>query len=326
MALGLGLALLLILPWPFLLLTLEPARFHGWLNTELAPLRTSFSFSGAGRFLSLLPWFAFPALPLAAWALWTRRTALKAMPQLLPLVFLMLTFLMLALAFRPREIPALLLLPPLALLATPGALTLRRGATNAFDWFAMMTFSVFAVLVWVAWSAMALGWPERLAKRVVVLRPGFVGHFEIVAFVIGVLATIWWIWLIVTAPRSPYRSLTHWTLGFTTIWLMATSLILPWFDYGKTYRPVAEAIARELPADHGCLAERGLTDTQRASLAYFTGIEPDAAESTAGRQCDWLLVTGNSKQELAAPDGKWTRVWEGNRPADRKEKFRLYRR
>jgi 4-amino-4-deoxy-L-arabinose transferase-like glycosyltransferase len=326
LGLGLGLALLLILPWPLLLLTLEPARFHGWLNTELAPLRTSFSISGAGRFLSLLPWFAFPALPLAAWALWLRRTTLKATPQLLPLAFLLLTFLMLALAFRPREIPALLLLPPLALLATPGALSLRRGATNAFDWFAMMTFSVFAALVWVAWSAMALGWPERLAKRVVVLRPGFVGHFEIVAFVIGVLATVWWIWLIVTAPRSPYRSLTHWTLGFTTIWLMAASMLLPWFDYGKTYRPVAEAIARELPADHGCLAERGLTDTQRASLAYFTRIEPDAAESTAGRQCEWLLVTGNSKQELAAPEGKWTRVWEGNRPADRKEKFRLYRR
>jgi len=326
LGLGLGLALLLILPWPLLLLTLEPARFHGWLNTELAPLRTPFSFTGAGRFLSLLPWFAFPALPLAAWALWTRRTALKAMPQMLPLAFLLLTFLMLALAFRPREIPALLMLPPLALLATPGALTLRRGAANAFDWFAMMTFSVFAVLVWVAWSAMALGWPERLAKRVVVLRPGFVGQFEIVAFVIGLLATIWWVWLIVTAPRSPYRSLTHWTLGFTTIWLMATSMILPWFDYGKTYRPVAEAIARELPVDHGCLAERGLTDTQRASLAYFTGIEPDAAESAAGRKCGWLLVTGNSKQELAAPEGKWTRVWEGNRPADRKEKFRLYRR
>lgn len=326
LGLGLGLALILILPWPLLLLAHEPARFHGWLNTELAPLRTSFSFAGAGRFLSLLPWFAFPALPLAAWALWTRRTALKAMPQLLPLVFLLLTLLMLALAFRPREIPALLMLPPLALLATPGALSLRRGAANAFDWFAMMTFSVFAVLVWVAWSAMALGWPERLAKRVVVLRPGFVGQFEIVAFVIGLLATIWWIWLIVTAPRSPYRSLTHWTLGFTTIWLMATSLILPWFDYGKTYRPVAEAIARELPPDHGCLAERGLSDTQRASFAYFTGIEPDAAESSAGRRCDWLLVAGQSKQELAAPDGNWTRVWEGNRPADRKEKFRLYRR
>ncbi|MGV0949731.1 MAG: ArnT family glycosyltransferase [Azonexus sp.] len=326
LALGLGLALILILPWPLLLLAFEPSRFHGWLNTELVPLKTPFSFSGAGRFLLLLPWFAFPALPLAAWALWTRRKALQAMPQLLPLVFLLLTFLMLALAFRPREIPALLMLPPLALLATPGALTLRRGAANAFDWFAMMTFSVFAVLVWVGWSAMVLGWPERLAKRVVVLRPGFVGHFEIVAFVIGILASIWWLWLIVTAPRSPYRSLTHWTLGFTTIWLMATSLVLPWFDYGKTYRPVAEAIAQALPDDHGCLAERGLNDTQRASLAYFIGIEPDAADTAAGKQCDWLLVTGNNKQELAAPEGTWTRAWEGNRPADRREKFRLYRR
>ena len=110
-----------------------------------------------------------------------------------------------------------------------------------------------------------------------------------------VLATIWWIWLIVTAPRSPYRSLTHWTLGFTTIWLMATSLILPWFDYGKTYRPVAEAIARELPADHGCLAERGLTDTQRASLAYFTGIEPDAAESD--RRPAMRLAAGHRQQQ-----------------------------
>ena len=33
-----------------------------------------------------------------------------------------------------------------------------------------------------------------------------------------------------------------------------------------------------------------------------------------------------SRPELAAPDGKWTRAWEGNRPGDRKEKFRLYKR
>ena len=326
LAIAVAVAAATALPWPLLLLALEPARFHGWLNTELVPLRTPFSFSGAGRFLSLLPWFAFPALPLAAWSLWTRRHAITATPQLLPLAFLLLTLLMLALAFRPREIPALLLLPPLALLATPGALARRRGTASAFDWFAMTTFSFFIALLWVTWSAMALGWPARLATRVVVLRPGFVGHFEPAAFAIGVVATIWWIWLIFTAPRSPYRSLTHWTLGFTTLWLMATSLILPWFDYGKTYRPVAEAIAQALPADHGCLAERGLSDTQRASFAYFIGIEPTAANSAAGAECDWLLVTGSSGRNLAAPNGTWTRIWEGNRPGERKEKFRLYRR
>ena len=326
LAIGLGIAAVLALPWPLLLLALEPARFHGWLNTELVPLRTSFSFTGAGRFLAMLPWFAFPALPLAGWTLWTRRKTLAAMPQLLPLGFLLLTFLMLALAFRPREIPALLMLPPLALLATPGALTLRRGAANAFDWFGMMTFTFFVGIVWLGWSAMALGWPTRLAGRVVILRPGFVGHFDLIAFTIGLVATCWWVWLIITAPRSPYRSLTHWTMGFTTLWLLATTLILPWFDYGKSYRPVALEIAKVLPAEHGCIAERGLTDTHRASLAYFVEIEPLLADSTAGKQCNWILLTGDTKLELAAPEGKWTRVWEGNRPGDRKEKFRLYKR
>ena len=326
LGISLAIAALLCLPWPALLLALEPARFHGWLASELAPLKTPFSFSGAGRFLSMLPWFAFPAIPLVGWTLWTRRAHLAAKPQLLPLALFFITLLMLALAYRPREIPALLLLPPLALLATPGALTLRRGAANAFDWFAMMTFSVFVALVWLCWSAMALGWPEKLAKRVVILRPGFVGHFEILALLVGLAATLWWIWLIVTAPRSPYRSLTHWTMGFTALWLLATTLILPWFDYGKSYRPVAQAIARSLPDKHGCIAERGLSDTQRASLAYFVEIEPLLLETPAGQKCNWLLVSGTNRQELAAPDGSWNKVWEGSRPSERKEKMRLFKR
>jgi hypothetical protein len=109
----------LILPWPMLLLSLEPARFHGWLATELAPLNTPFSFSGLGRFIGMMPWFAFPAMPLAAWTLWLRRRQLTAPQVLLPLAFLGITLLLLAWAYRPREIPSLLLLPTLALLATP---------------------------------------------------------------------------------------------------------------------------------------------------------------------------------------------------------------
>lgn len=323
---GLALAAALIAPWPLLLEANEPDRLAAWIAAEIGPLKTSYSLYGFNRFIAMLPWFAFPALPLAIWTLWLRRKSFLAPQQLLPLTFFVLIFLLLPLAYTPGEIPALLLLPPLALLATPGALALRRGAANAFDWFAMTTFSLCAGLVWLAWTAMALGWPEKLAKRVIALRPGFAGHFELTAFVFGLLASLCWIWLIFTAPRSPYRSLTHWTLGFTTLWLLATSLILPWFDYGKSYRPVAQAIAKALPDSSTCLAERGLTDTQRASLAYFVGIEPVAADSSVGKKCNWVLVTGDTKPELAAPEGKWTRSWEGSRPGDHREKFRLYRR
>lgn len=326
LAIGMGIATLLALPWPVLLLNVEPSRFHAWLATELAPLQTTFSLPGAGRFLVMLPWFAFPAFPLAGWTLWINRRQLDVPSLRLPLILIFLTLIMLALAYRPREIPALLFLPPLALLATPGSLSLRRGAANAFDWFAMMTFSLFAGLVWLAWSAMALGWPEKLAGRAVALRPGFVGHFDGLALSIGLAITAWWIWLIFTAPRSSYRSLTHWTLGFTTLWLLATTLILPWFDYGKSYRPVAQAIARALPEKHGCVAERGLSDAQRASLAYFVGLEPLSFDTNSGKKCDWLLVAGDTKPEITAPGNDWNRVWEGFRPGDRKTKFRLFSR
>lgn len=323
---GLAIAAALIMPWPLLLLDQEPARFYGWLNAELGPFQTPFSFAGGGSFIATLPLFAFPALPLVAWTLWLRRKELAAPPQLLPLAFLLLTLMMLAWAFHPREIPALLLLPPVALLATPGALGLRRGAANAFDWFAMSTFSLFVAVVWVAWSAMTLGWPAKLAERATILRPGFVGHFSTFSLLVGLAVTAWWAWLIVTAPRSPFRSLMHWTLGFTTLWMLATTLILPWFDYGNSYRAMAQEVAHALPDHHGCLAERGLTDTQRASLSYFVGIEPVAENTEAGRACRWLLVVGDTRSELAAPNRRWTMIWEGGRISKRKEKFRLFRR
>jgi 4-amino-4-deoxy-L-arabinose transferase-like glycosyltransferase len=326
LAVGFAVFVVLSLPWPALMLALEPARFHGWLATELAPLKTPFQIGSLGRFSGILLGFAFPALPLAAWTIWSRRRELVQAHLLLPLSLALVTLLVLAWAFRPREIPALLMLPSIALLATPGALNLRRGATNAFDWFAVSVHSFFMLAVWVGWSAMVFGWPTKLAERVVVVRPGFVGHFDLVALVIGLAATAWWLWLVLTAPRSPYRSLTHWTLGFTILWLMATTLVMQWFDYGLSYRPVAEAIAREMPDSASCVAERNLTDTQRASLAYFVGLEPVAEKTPAGQACRWLLVVGDTRRELQAPGGQWQLAWEGSRPGNRKEKFRLFRR
>lgn len=327
-SLGCLLFLALAAPWPLALGLLEPQRLAGWLAAEGSQFTSGDSPSHAlAGYLGLLAWFAFPTLPIAAWWLWAgHRQGPGDRGALLPLLLLGLTLALLVIAYRPKEPPALLLLPPLALLATPGALSLRRGAANAFDWFSMMTFSFFAGLVWFGWSALALGWPQRLAKRTVQLRPGFVGHFEPLAVLVAIAATLWWIWLMLTSPRSPYRSLAHWTMGFTTFWLLATLLWLPWFDYGKSYRPVALAIAGRLPADHGCVAERGLGNTQRASFAYFTGIEPLPAASSAGKRCPWLLVQGDSRPDAASTATGWTKVWEGSRPGDRRERFRLYRR
>lgn len=314
----------LALPWPLLLGILEPNRLQGWLNAEWQQLGSGSPLHHAlGGYLALLPFVAFPTVFIVGWTLWSSRRNLKQREISLPLSVFLLTLLMLLFAYRPKELPALLLLPPLALLATPGALSLRRGAASAWNWFAMTGFTFFVGLVWLGWSALHLGWPEKLAKRALTLRPGFVAHADPLAFVAALACTLAWFWLMTTSRRSPYRSLVHWSLGFATFWLLASLLWLPWFDYGRSYRPVAEAVARQLPSGYDCLAETNTSTTQRASLAYFTGIE--AKPLVMGSECHWLLAASTPAGQ--PPLGKaWKFVWEGSRPGDRKEILRLYRR
>ncbi len=326
--LGWGIFVLLATPWPLAVGLLEPARLQGWLDAEMQQLRSGAPFlQGLGGYFALLPFAAFPTLFIAAWTLWRHRRQPICRETCLPLTLFGLTLVMLLIAYRPKELTALLLLPPLALLATPGALSLRRGADSGLNWFAMLGCTFFVLLVWVGWMALAFGWPEKLASRALILRPGFVHQIEFWAVLAAAAGTLGWFWLITTSPRSPYRSLLHWSMGITTLWFLAAQLWLPWFNYGKSYRPVFEAVAKTLSKPAGCLSESGMGDTQRASLAFFTGIEPQPLHP--GGTCRWLLVQDAPDKLAVAPgdgDKAWSAVWQGARPGDRRERFVLYRR
>jgi 4-amino-4-deoxy-L-arabinose transferase-like glycosyltransferase len=279
------------------------------------------------QMLGMLPWFSWPLLPLAGWSLWVRRRQWRQADILWPLfAFVALLFLLLF-RFDARETTLIVLLPPLALLATPGALALRRGAANAFDWFSGMAFSVFALLLWLGWSAMIFGWPTRLAQRAVELEPGFVGRFDLFFFGLALAVTLWWVWSLLTLPRSPYRCLTRWSTGLAVVWLLAVSLWLPWIDYGKSYRQLSATVAAHLPEQQmECLAGWHLGEAQRASLAYFERLRLTPLGAAGQTRCRWLLTQGSSRAELTPPGSGWQRVWEGQRPGDRRERFRLYRR
>jgi 4-amino-4-deoxy-L-arabinose transferase-like glycosyltransferase len=324
---GLALAAALLGLWLLPLAAAEPAYFAGWWTAELAQFGSPRQpLQNALGYLNQLPWYALPALPLAAWTLWSKRRQLFTPALALPLAGFVLLWLGLCVTFDARSVPALLLLPPLALLAVPGVASLRRGAANGLDWFAMITFSLFAALLCVGWSAMVFGWPASLARQALRLEPGFVGSFSLGPFILAVAGIAAWIWLIVTSARSPFRGMAHWAAGVTLFWLLACTLWMPWIDYGKTYRPLAAAIARQLPATHGCIAGNQIGEAQRASLDYFAGITTVSKNSAAGRRCQWLLTQGSARRDEASPGETWQKVWEGTRPGDRNEKFRLYRR
>ena len=324
---ALALALVLSAGWLLPLQIAAPDYLAQFFAGELASLAKPVAIpTNVARYLNLLLWYAWPALPLAAWALWAKRRALASKPLALPIATFGAVLLFLGADVEVSSAAALLLLPPLVLLAVPGVASLRRGAANAFDWFGMMTFTLFAAVVWIVWSAMVFGWPERLARQAVRLEPGFVGQFNLIACVFALLTTALWFWLILTSPRSPMRGIMHWMAGLTLFWLLIAALWMPWIDYGKTYRPLSASLAAALPAQGNCIANVNLPDPILASLDYFNGIRTVAQRSAAGKACDWLLVQGEPPPSVAAAN--WRKVWEGRRPSDRRDsdQFRLYRR
>src|SRR3989475_8912272 len=72
----------------------------------------------------------------------------------------------------PQDVKLLTLLAPLALLASQGVLTLRRGAAAALDWFGVISFAFFVGLFWLGYMGMMTGVPPRGAAHFVPPAPG----------------------------------------------------------------------------------------------------------------------------------------------------------
>lgn len=323
-AVSLAIALLFALPfvviWPAALWERDPALFALWLEASLG-----LNLAVAAYYLELLPWFAWPALPLALWALWRARRDVKWRPgvQLAGIAFVCLFVVLLF--RRPSDAAATVLLIPLALLGTIGVETLRRGAASALDWFGVMTFAFFALLLWSGWVAMFTGYPTGIARWLDRQAPDFVAVFDASGFMIALLLTILWLASIRVLKRSNQRAVIRWASGVTLIWVIAAALWFPWLDYAKSYRSMTSAMSLALPSDAPCVASRGLGEPQRALLEYFMGLRTQRMEIGRGEACPVLLMQTTQRSELAALPG-WREIWRGNRPGERYERFVLYLR
>jgi 4-amino-4-deoxy-L-arabinose transferase-like glycosyltransferase len=302
--------------WLGLLARDHPEFLDAWWHAEWASLlpRDGFSRDHA----ELFSWFAWPAWPLALWAIWAWRRQFTDIA--LPLFGLLLAVVW-YLPHEPRPPAALGLLTPLILLAAAGAGRLRRGAANALDWFGMTTFTVVAGLIWLGAMAMGTGWPPTIAHNFAKMAPGFAVDYPWWLLAAAAAVTLLWLGVLAYLPRSPWRASTRWAAGVTVMWALVMTLWLQWIDYGKSYRSVADGLARALPEKHGCVARQGLGPTLRASLDYFVGIR--TRPLAKADDCEWLVAEGGPR-EAARPG--WRRVWEGHRPGDRDERLRLYRR
>jgi 4-amino-4-deoxy-L-arabinose transferase-like glycosyltransferase len=347
--------LLVMLVWILPALLARPygqSPVSEWLAWNASQLGMP-SWTSIKAFFRVGIWFCWPAWPFAAWAAWAWRRQHGLLHIILPTCFVGLLVLLVLCDPVPENGDLLKLLPLMALMAAFGLPTVKRGTINAIDWFSVMVLSLLGTMIWLFWIAKLTGWPAQLAKNALKLVPGFKPEFGIVAFIVAAATTVGWFvlvhWRLSRQPSVLWRAVVLSSGGLIMLWVLLMTLFLPDLNYSKSYASVAQQIAARLPANADCI-ETNVGPAQRASFAYFghlpfTGVD--------GGKCSYLLLQDSLKKTaedgygdgarrsvLQTGEGQrggnvvledfrprdWTLLWEGRRPSDRDERFRLFQK
>ena len=279
----------------------------------------------------LLLWFTWPAWPLALWTLWRWRKQLSSRHVALPL-WCVTVALAASVSTDTSERSLLLALPPLAALAAFALPTFKRGVASLIDWFTLLFFSGWALVIWVIWVAMQTGLPRQPAANVAKLAPGFEPSFSAWAFVFAVIATGSWLWLVrwrTKASRAAvWKSLVLPAAGATLCWLLLMTLWLPLLDYVRSLAPISRQIGRLVQPQQldSCVEIYGLSNAQIAALRYHAQLQLRPAGPEA--QCSYLVVDIAAQPHLShgvnLPD--WAFQATVRRPMEKGETLLLYRR
>ena len=325
-------AVALASPWLVALRQRDPALLDAWLATE--GLAQHIAYLGdAGRADPLyharnLLWFAWPALPLIAWMLWTRGRGFNgglAQPSVqIPGVLALVVYANLLVVPDPKLIQALPLLVPCALLASLEIDSLKRGFSAALDWFGILTFGLLAILVWGLWiDARLNGMSAPVAALFRDTETGFRPTFHLGSVLAAIFLTLLWIALVRPARRSNRRALLNWAAGVTLAWCLYSTIWLPYLDSRRSYRAMIENLDAHLPT-RGCVASRNLGDPQRALLFYFGRFATVREETHEQADCPALLVQYGAIAGAPPALTGWRVAWEGGRRGDATERYVLY--
>ncbi len=329
---ALAAALPFLLIWPTLLYLRAPTLFHVWFWDN--NFGRFFGFSAVhngtehppGFWWQTLPWFTFPALPLAAFALWYQRRLVFSHAGIqYALVAFAVPMAVLITSESVRAIYALPLLIPLAIMAAASVFAISRRVDLVWARASMVLFGLLAVLIWTVWGVMMVTDAPPIWRWLLRVLPGdFEPDFEPWTFAAALLVTAGALIATRLFAKMPGRGLTTWLTGLTLTWALLSSLLMPWLDYGKSYRSVFGDIP--WPSGINCVASLGLGESERAMLHYVAGRVTARREILPNADCNTLLMQGYVPIGNAVVDPvKWEKIWEGARPGDDWQRFWLFR-
>lgn len=274
-----------------------------------------------------LPWFAFPALPLAVLTVWRERARIADNRALQFGVVCTAVYLgILLLSASARGGYALPLLVTLALLAAPSVASLPSWIDRRIDIAGRVVFTGVVTFLWAVWAVMELGGrAPAFAWLARALPLEFAMPYHPFAAAVAAMATVAWRLSWRALPDVRERGLTSLAASITLGWVLVATLWLPWIDYAKSYRSVLAPLSHRLPAGVTTIGSVGLDESVSAMLLYYCGVAPVPVEDARGSVFGALLVQndGIDGRPLTIPPG-WRTAWEGARPGDRKERLRLF--
>jgi len=306
-----------IIGWPLLMWHQSPESLAVWWQsqTRLQPHHL--------YFLRTLSWFAWPALPIAAWGLWRFRSQLLIKPKFqLITTYFVVAFLFIGFQAKSTDVSTLTLLIPLVAMAGGSTETLRRGAAGALNWFGLTLFGLMGLLIWLGWIAITTGHPAKLAARMHILSGLDDLHTSIPALIIAFLISAIWV-ITINNKRSNRAAVTDWAVGVTMAWSLLMALWLPMIDSAKSYQSVMRNLESSLPKNFDCINGSGVGKAQQALLDYYTDLH---LTPSTEKSCHLLLIQVDKNQPLEPISDEWQLIWEGKRPADRHERFSLYQK
>jgi 4-amino-4-deoxy-L-arabinose transferase-like glycosyltransferase len=283
--------------------------------------------------LRALAWQTWPLWPLAAWALYAWRQGLRR-PHMAFGSLLLVTGIFGLLSTRaPSSEDVVHVILPLVLLAAFGAVSLRRAAENAIDWFAITAFCLATVALWTYFFAMHAGVPPKMSRSVLRLTAEYVPPLDWAAVAIAAAASAVWFALVAWRVRQPsggalWRGPALAASGMVALWVAFSALFLGAVDHRRSFAGLASSaaaeIARAAPAD-ACVLAHHLRPSHRAVFAFHGGIRFASGDDD---DCPLALHRdlAGSLLDDGLPAGRWTELWQGHRPGRPDEAIRLYRR
>ena len=323
--------------WPLALFHRSPDFFMHWFVRENFGRFLGNNYGGTVGFnehitdshsyyLTNLIWIAWPAVLLAAWSLWHfRRTRLDHPLYQIPVLVFVVMIATLSASATNRSLYAMPLLLPISLIALPGIPRIPARVNSICNRFSILFFGGLALVLWFGWLAMITGSPAVIAQKLHDFQPDYVPAIKGVLLVTALCYSLAWLFLVVMITRADKDFIVNWTLGVVLTWGLIMTLWLPALNAGSSYRTAFMNLKQSIPAEYTCIASRGLGESERAMLEYFTGLQTLRVESAESPpNCDLLL-------EEQSGDGRkldtgMQPIWEFSHPSIRpKNIFTLFR-